>query len=57
MASVTATAASITARTQAYFDEQRVEEKQRLKKVLIGAAIVALYPFVDSLLGLNLLGS
>jgi branched-chain amino acid transport system permease protein len=48
---------SVQARTQAYFEEHNEESRDRLKKVLIGAAIVALYPFLDSALGLGLLGS
>jgi len=50
-------AASYAQRTQAYFDENRREARERLQKVLIGATIVALYPLVDSLLNLGLLGS
>jgi branched-chain amino acid transport system permease protein len=50
-------AASYAQRTQAYFDENRREARGRLQRVLIGAAIVALYPLVDSLLDLGLLGS
>ncbi|HLU36266.1 MAG TPA: hypothetical protein VKZ61_10875 [Thermomicrobiales bacterium] len=48
---------TVQARTQAYFDEHTKENNERLRKVLIGAAIVALYPLLDSALGLNLLGS
>lgn len=50
-------AASIAVRTEAFFQERRAVERQRLTKVLIGATLVALYPFIDSLLGLGLLGS
>jgi branched-chain amino acid transport system permease protein len=52
-----ATMATSAQRAQSFFDERRAEERDRLKKVLIGAAIVALYPFLDSVLGLGLLGS
>lgn len=51
------TASSIQARTAEFFAEHQREEKSRTKKVLIGAGLVALYPFLDSLLGLGLLGS
>ena len=49
--------ATTAQRAQTFFDERRAEERIRLKKVLIVAGLVALYPFVDSLLGLGLLGS
>jgi branched-chain amino acid transport system permease protein len=49
--------ASVQDRTQAYFDEHARENRDRLKKVLIGAAFVALYPLIDRALGLDLLGS
>lgn len=57
MASISATAASVNTRTQQFFEERQAEDRQRLIKVLIGAGILALYPFIDSLLGLDLLGS
>lgn len=57
MASISATAATITTRTQEFFEAKRTEDRQRLIKVLIGAGIIALYPFIDSALDLNLLGS
>lgn len=55
--SATNTGSAVAQRTRAFFDERRAETNDRLKKVLIGAAIVALYPPIDSLLGLGLLGS
>lgn len=57
MATLSATAATINNRTQEFFAERQTEDRQRLIKVLIGAGVIALYPFVDSLLGLGLLGS
>lgn len=48
---------SVQARTQAYFDQHDRENRERLKKVLIGAAIISIYPFLDRALGLDLLGS
>ena len=57
MASISGTATTISTRTQEFFEAKHVEDRQRLIKVLIGAGIIALYPFIDSLLGLNLLGS
>jgi branched-chain amino acid transport system permease protein len=53
----TTIASTSASRTDAFFEERRADERQRLKKVLIGAAIFALYPLVDSLLNLQLLGS
>lgn len=50
-------AASIASRTEVYFQERRAIERQRLQRVLIGAVVVALYPLIDSALGLGLLGS
>lgn len=49
--------ASVQDRTQAFFDEYSRESRDRLRKVLFGAAIVALYPLIDRALGLDLLGS
>lgn len=57
MASLTVATEAITTRTQKFFAERHTEDRQRLVKVLIGSALIALYPFVDSLLGLGLLGS
>lgn len=54
---VTDTSAAIARRTKAYFDQRDKEDRDRVKKVLIGAALVALYPLVDSALDLGLLGS
>lgn len=48
---------SVHARTQAYFDQHERENRDRLKKVLIGAALISIYPFLDQALGLDLLGS
>lgn len=50
-------ATSIASRTEAFFQERRHIERQRLKKVFIGAVALALYPLIDSALGLDLLGS
>jgi branched-chain amino acid transport system permease protein len=50
-------AASYTQRAEAFFQERTADERDRLKKILIGAAIVALYPLLDSWFGLGLLGS
>ncbi|HEV2067343.1 MAG TPA: branched-chain amino acid ABC transporter permease [Thermomicrobiales bacterium] len=44
-------------RAEQWFSERQGEQRKRLNTVLIGAAIVALYPLFDSLLGLGLLGS
>lgn len=47
---------SFATRAETWFAERETEERQRLVKVLIGAAVLALYPFVDTLLDLDLLG-
>ena len=49
-------AAPYATRAEQWFAEQRQEERSRNIKVLLAAALVALYPFVDKLFGLNLLG-
>jgi len=43
-------------RADRWFAERKSEERRRLLYVLIGAAIFALYPVLDNLLDLNLLG-
>lgn len=57
MAATAVSTSSVAARADRWFNRRREEDRNRLKWVLIGAAIVALYPFLDSLLGLGLLGS
>jgi branched-chain amino acid transport system permease protein len=49
--------ASAQSRVDRWFQRRDAANRDRLRKVLIGAAIVALYPFVDSLLGIDRLGS
>lgn len=49
--------ASSETRAERWFRNRSEQDRQRLIKVLIGAAIVALYPFVDSWLGIGRLGS
>jgi branched-chain amino acid transport system permease protein len=44
-------------RAERWFGERRREERARLNKVLIGAAILGLYPLIDSLFDIGLLGS
>lgn len=43
-------------RAEQWFAAQRKEDRSRQLKVLAAAAVVALYPFVDQWLGLDLLG-
>ncbi len=50
-------AATHASRAEQWFAERRSDERKRLNKVLIGAAIAALYPFIDSMFGFGLLGS
>ena len=49
-------AAPYATRAEQWFAEQKQEERSRQLKVLLAAAVVALYPFIDSALDLNLLG-
>lgn len=48
--------ANYATRAEQWFTTARAEERRRLLKVLAGAAILALYPFLDDFLGLDLLG-
>lgn len=48
---------SVQARTQAFFNERKAEDRERLRKVSIGALVVAAYPIIDQVLGLGLLPS
>jgi len=50
-------ATSYATRADQWFSERKAEDRQRLVKVLIGAAVVALYPLVDRALGFGLIGS
>ena len=50
-------APSVAARAERWFLRRQEEERQRLRWVIIGAILVALYPFVDEALGLGLMGS
>jgi branched-chain amino acid transport system permease protein len=52
-----ATAVTSESRATRWFAEQSAEKRLRLQKILVGAAIVALYPFVDKALGIDRLGS
>lgn len=48
---------SVQARTQAFFDDRKADDRERLRKVTIGALVVAAYPIIDQVLGLGLLPS
>ena len=48
---------SVAERANRWFERRQQEDKQRLRWVLIGAVLVALYPLVDEALGLGLMGS
>lgn len=48
---------SVQARTQAFFNERKAEDRDRLRKVTIGALLVAAYPILDQVVGLGLLPS
>lgn len=49
-------ATAAATRAERWFAERKTEDRQRLVKVLIGALILGLYPFIDKWLGLDLLG-
>lgn len=57
MAVSASTAPSVAARAERWFHRRQMEDRQRLRWVIIGAILVALYPFVDKALGLGLMGS
>src|SRR5690625_4147767 len=48
---------SVQARTQAFFNERKEEDRERLRKVIIGAIILSLYPIIDQIFGFGLLPS
>lgn len=49
--------ASVQERTQAFFNDRKAEERDRLRKVVLGAAVISLYPILDHFLGIGLLPS
>ncbi len=57
MAPSASTAPSVAARAERWFHRRQLEDRQRLRWVIIGAILVALYPFLDQALGLGLMGS
>ncbi len=57
MAVSASAAPSVADRADRWFKRRQQEDQQRLRWVVIGAVIVALYPFLDSALDLGLLGS
>lgn len=48
---------SVHERTEAFFNDRKMEERDRLKKVMIGLLVVSLYPLLDKVLNLGLLPS
>lgn len=48
---------SVQERTEAFFNDRKAEERNRLQKVMIGLLVVCLYPLIDHVLGLGLLPS
>src|SRR5690554_5881128 len=57
MAVSASTAPSVAARAERWFHRRQLGDRQRLRWVIIGSILVALYPFVDQALGLGLMGS
>ncbi|MBA2776026.1 MAG: ABC transporter ATP-binding protein [Chloroflexia bacterium] len=49
-------ASSYATRAEKWFADRKQEERKRLLWVLLGAACLAVYPFLDSALGLNQMG-
>ena len=49
-------ASTYATRAEQWFAARKQEERKRLLWVLLGAAVLALYPFLDSALGLNQMG-
>jgi branched-chain amino acid transport system permease protein len=50
-------APSVAARAERWFHRRQAEDRQRLRWVILGAILAALYPFLDKALGLDLMGS
>jgi len=57
MAVPASSAPSVAARAEQWFQRHQEDNRQRLKWVLIGSALVAIYPFIDEWLNIGLLGS
>ena len=57
MAVSASAAPSVAARAERWFHRRQMEDRQRLRWVVIGAILVALYPFLDEALDLGLMGS
>ena len=57
MAASAPAAPSVAARAERWFHRRQMEDRNRLRWVIIGAILVALYPFLDQALGLGLMGS
>ena len=49
--------ATSATRANQWISERKADDRQRLIKVLIGAAVIALYPLVDRAFGFDLIGS
>lgn len=57
MAASATSASTVAARADRWFKQHKEADRKRLRWVLIGAALVALYPFIDSWLGIGRLGT
>ena len=57
MAATATSASTVAARADRWVNAHRKDDRSRLRWVLIGAALVALYPFLDSWLGIDRLGT
>ena len=57
MAATASTAPSVADRADRWFAQRKADDQRRLKWVLVVAAITAIYPFIDSALGIGRLGT
>ncbi len=48
---------SVAERVDAWFARKKEDDRRRLRWVFLGAAIIAMYPFIDSWLGIGRLGT
>ena len=57
MSASVSSAPSVTARAERWFSRHQDENRQRLRWVILGAALLAVYPVIDEWLSIGLLGS
>jgi branched-chain amino acid transport system permease protein len=57
MAATAPSAPSVAERVDVWFERRKNDDRRRLRWVILGAALVAMYPFIDSWLGIGRLGT